>query len=270
LRDSWEQTYASLGFSHELSQDTLLTGNVHFSDYSEFESSETYELKARTAITESFSVHAKYGSGFAPPEALDLYDYAPYYVGNPNLTAEKSGNFETGIVYEDEGKKNFYGITFFLTKYDNLISTSWDGDKSGYFAQNIKKSETYGLEISSHNQIAQKIHLDSSISYAKSKNLDSNEDFLPKRPEFFGSFTATYAEDEFDVGTQMNFKNRTRESSTKRNDDYFLVRLFGNYQISDQLIFNARIENLFDENYEEVIDYPALGRAVHAGFTYSF
>ena len=271
LRDSWEQTYASLGFSHEFSQDTLLIGNVHFSDYSEFESSVTHELKASTAITESFSVHAKYGTGFAPPEALDLYDYAPYYVGNPNLKAEESTNHEIGVVYEDEGKKNSYGITFFLTKYDNLISTSWDGPNSRYFpAKNINKSETYGLEISSHNQISQKVHLDSSISYAKSKKLDSNKDFLPKRPEFFGSFTVTYREDEFDLGTQMNFKNKTRESSTNRNDDYFLVRLFGNYQISDQLIFNARIENLFDENYEEVIDYPALGRAVHAGFTYSF
>ena len=68
----------------------------------------------------------------------------------------------------------------------------------------------------------------------------------------------------------MNFKNKTKESSTNRNDDYFLVRLFGNYQISEQLILNARIENLFDENYEEVIGYPALGRAIHAGFTYNF
>ena len=54
------------------------------------------------------------------------------------------------------------------------------------------------------------------------------------------------------------------------NDDYIIVRLFGNYEISDDLIFNARIENLFDEKYEEVIGYPALGRAVHAGLTYNF
>jgi vitamin B12 transporter len=269
--NSWEQTYASLGFNHEVTENSVLSGNVQFDNYSDFESSETYDFRVRTSISDNFSVHGKYGTGFAPPEALDLFEFLPLYPGSPNLKAEESKNHEIGVVYEDEGRKNFYGITFFLTKYENLISASWDVANDRYFpAKNINKSETYGLEISSQNQITQKLRLNSSISYAKSKNLDSNQDFLPKRPEFFGSFTATYREDEFDVGTQMNFKNKTRESSTNRNDDYFLVRLFGNYQISDQLIFNARIENLFDEDYEEVIGYPALGRAVHAGFTHNF
>ena len=270
MRDSWEQTYASLGFSHELSHDTLLIGNVHLSDYSEFETTETYDLKARKAITESLSVHVKYGTGFAPPEALDLYDYAPYYVGNPNLKAEKSRNLEVGFVYQDKEERNVYGLTCFLNKYNNLIVAPFDNEKKAYFARNIENTETYGLEISSHNQITQKVHLDSSISYAKSKNLDSNEDFLPKRPEFFGSFTATYREDEFDLGTQMNFKNKTRKSSTERIDDYATFRLFGNYEVSDHLVFNAHVENLFDEKYEEVIGYPALGRAIHAGFSYNF
>ena len=152
-----------------------------------------------------------------------------------------------------------------------MISASWDGANDRYFpAKNINKSETYGLEISSYNQITQKVHLDSSVSYAKSKNLDSNEDFLPKRPEFFGSFTATYREDVFDLGTQMNFRNNAKENETTEMDDYATFRLFGNYEVSDHLVFNARIENLFDEKYEEVIGYPALGRAIHAGFSYNF
>jgi vitamin B12 transporter len=260
-----------LGANHKVTESSVLSGNVQFDNYSDFESSGTHDFRVRTSISDNFSVHGKYGTGFAPPEALDLFEFLPLYPGSPNLKAEESKNHEIGVVYEDEERNNFYGITFFLTKYDNLISASWDVANNRYLpAKNINKSETYGLEISFHNQITQKVHLDSSVSYAKSKNLDSNEDFLPKRPEFFGSFTATYREDEFDLGTQMNFKNKTKESSTNRNDDYFLVRLFGNYQISEQLILNARIENLFDENYEEVIGYPALGRAIHAGFTYNF
>jgi outer membrane cobalamin receptor len=269
--NSWEQTYASIGFNHKVTESSVLSGNVQFDNYSDFESSGTYDFRVRTSISDNFSVHGKYGTGFAPPEALDLFEFLPLYPGSPNLKAEESKSHEIGVVYEDEGRKNFYGITFFLTKYDNLISASWDLANNKYFpAKNINKSETYGLEISSHNQITQKVHLDSSISYAKSKDLDSNKDFLPRRPEFYGSFTATYREDEFDLGTQMNFKNKTRESSTKRNDDYATFRLFGNYEVSDHLVFNVRVENLFDEKYEEVIGYPALGRAIHAGFSYNF
>ncbi|OUW38005.1 MAG: hypothetical protein CBD35_04665, partial [Verrucomicrobia bacterium TMED175] len=159
----------------------------------------------------------------------------------------------------------------FLTKYDNLIRAEYDFTNWVYFPpENIDKSESYGLEISSKNQISERLYVDSSVSYSKSKDLDSNIDFLPKRPEFFGSVTATYEINSLYLGSQMNFKNNTKENATNYNDNYIIVRLFGNYEISDNLIFNARIENLFDEEYEEVIGYPALGRAVHAGFSYNF
>ena len=68
----------------------------------------------------------------------------------------------------------------------------------------------------------------------------------------------------------MNFRNNAKENETTEMDDYATFRLFGNYEISDHLVFNARVENLFDEKYEEVVDYPALGRVIHAGFTYNF
>jgi len=152
-----------------------------------------------------------------------------------------------------------------------LIRADYDFTNWVYFpAENIDKSESYGLEISSKNQISEKLYLDSSVSYSKSKDLDSNNDFLPKRPEFFGTVIATYGINSLNLGIQMNFKTNTKENATNENDDYIIVLLFGNYEISDDLILHARIENLFDEKYEEVISYPALGRAVHAGLTYNF
>ena len=48
------------------------------------------------------------------------------------------------------------------------------------------------------------------------------------------------------------------------------MRLFGDYQITETIKLVGRIENLMDENYEEVDGYPALGRAVHAGLSFSF
>ena len=269
--NSWEQTYSSLGIRHEITKDTELDGNIRFGDYSDFKNAETYDFKMRTSISENLSVYGKYALGFAPPEALDIYEFPPTYPGNLNLKAEESQNYEVGFIYKDQSALNIYGLTLFLTKYDNLIRAEYDFTNWVYFpAENIDKSESYGLEISSKNQISERLYVDSSITYSKSKDLDSNIDFLPKRPEFFGSVTATYGINSLYLGSQMNFKNNTRENAINYNDNYIIVRLFGNYEISDNLIFNARIENLFDEEYEEVIGYPALGRAVHAGFSYNF
>ena len=49
--------------------------------------------------------------------------------------------------------------------------------------------------------------------------------------------------------------------STITGDDYAIMRLFGDYQITETIKLVGRIENLMDENYEEVDGYPALGRA---------
>ena len=269
--NSWEQTYSSLGIRHEITKDTELDGNIRFSDYSDFKNAVTYDFKVRRSISENLSVYGKYALGFAPPEALDLYKFSPTYPGNLNLEAEESQNYEVGFKYKDPSESNIYGITLFLTQYDNLIRADYDFTNWVYFpAENIDQSESYGLEISSKNQISERLYLDSSVSYSKSKDLDSNNDFLPKRPEFFGTVIATYGINSLNLGTQMNFKTNTKENATNENDDYIIVLLFGNYEISDDLILHARIENLFDEKYEEVIGYPALGRAVHAGLTYNF
>ena len=104
----------------------------------------------------------------------------------------------------------------------------------------------------------------------RAKNLDSGDNFLIRRPEFFGSISAIYDNQNFNLGAQLNFRQNTRESLTVEADDYSIVRLFSSYEISDGLLLNARIENIFDTHYEEVVGYPALGRAIHAGLRYSF
>ena len=53
-------------------------------------------------------------------------------------------------------------------------------------------------------------------------------------------------------------------------DDYAILRIFGDYQITDSIKLVGRIENLMDEDYEEVDGYPALGRSIYAGLGFSF
>ena len=263
--NSWEQSFASLGFQYEITKDTELNGNVRLGDYSDFESSETYDLKLSKSISGNLGVYGKFSTGFTPPGALDLYSYGMGYPGNPDLIAEESKGYEIGFSRKDQTLRHSLKMSLFFTEYKNLIEAPW-----GVQPKNIRKSESFGIEVSSQNQVSESVSLITSFTYVRSKDLDNKKDFLSRRPEFFGSVAAEYEINEIGLGTEMNFKNNTKENETTAMEDYVTFRLFGNYEISDDLIFNARIENLFDEEYEEVIGYPALGRAVHAGLTYNF
>jgi vitamin B12 transporter len=265
--NSWEQSFASLGLKHEISKDTELNGNIRFCDYSDFGSSETYDLKLNKSISENLSIYAKFSTGFTPPEALDLYKYGDGYPGNPDLVAEEARNYEVGFSHNDHTRRHAMNISLFFTEFKNLIDAPW-----GKIPKNILNSESFGIEFSTQNQVTERLSLSSSVTYLRSnqQGLDDKKDFLRRRPEFFGSVTAEYELKKIILGTQMNFRNNAKEDETTEMDDYATFRLLGNYEISDHLVFNARVENLFDENYEEVVDYPALGRAIHAGFTYNF
>ena len=53
-------------------------------------------------------------------------------------------------------------------------------------------------------------------------------------------------------------------------DDYAVVGIFFNYQVTKGFEIHSRIDNVFDEDYEEVDGYPALGINANAGIRYSF
>ena len=90
-----------------------------------------------------------------------------------------------------------------------------------------------------------------------------------------GNLVVQHANNERTLGIGLKLINDVMDIdgatfSTITGDDDAIMRLFGDYQITETIKLVGRIENLMDENYEEVDGYPALGRAIHAGLSFSF
>ena len=49
-----------------------------------------------------------------------------------------------------------------------------------------------------------------------------------------------------------------------------MARVYGSWQINPRLALKARVENLFDEPYEEVNGYPALGLGAFGAVEWRF
>jgi len=268
--NSWEQKSGSIGFNAKLSEVNVVSGNVRYDDYSDFDSPLTYDLRVKTSVNDNITTFIKHSTGYAPPTALDLYGFGPWYPGNPNLVAEKSKNYEVGLNYNST-EKTYWNLTFFYTDYQNLIDTT---------PQNINETCTNGFEISSRNYLSDYFRINSSITMLGSKNKDSGEGFLDRRPELFGSISLIYEQEVFMIGTELISKYRTKEKNFNQTsapwfrmvdaDNYTVARLFSSYKFENGFGITARVENLFDNEYSEVHGYPALGRAFHAGFNYSF
>ena len=55
-----------------------------------------------------------------------------------------------------------------------------------------------------------------------------------------------------------------------QGDDYAVLRMFGDYRITEHIKLFGRIENLLDEEYDEVDGYPAPSRGIYGGLGFSF
>jgi vitamin B12 transporter len=274
--NSWEQKSASIGFNAKLSENNEVSGNVRYDDYSDFDNPLTYDLRFNTSVNDSITTFLKHSTGYASPAALDLYGIGPdsWYPGNPNLVAEESKNYEVGFNY-NYTEKNYWNLTYFYTDYLNLI----DGTP-----QNIDEASTNGFEVSTRNYLNNYIRFNSSITMLRSKFKDKDsgetETFLDRRPELFGSISLIYEKKEFTFGSELNSKYKTKEKNWDWTspesgkfvdaDEYTIVRIFSSYKFENGFVVSARVENLFDKEYSEVHGYPALGRALHVGFNYSF
>lgn len=271
--DSWEQISSFLSINYLFSEDTQVEASLRHDDYSDFGNPTTVNFQFKNSINKNLNVYSRFSTGYAPPTALELYGIDGR-TGNPNLTSEKSENFEVGLkLYNDERTNNFQ-ISYFYTNYENLIS--------GYpLAININESKVSGLEISYRTNLNESIALSSSFTYLKAKNIDTGEKFLDRRPEFLGSLILTYTNESFYLGMELNTRFNTKEKDWEDwasptygtfvdADDYAVVGIFSNYQLKEGLEIYSRIDNVFDEKYEEVDGYPSLGINAKAGVRYSF
>ena len=231
----------------------------NFSDYG---SASTWSALLEKDLFEDITFVTRYSTSFSPPQANDLYGVW----GNPDLKPEKADSWEVGLITSPNEIMNLR-LTYFDTTFEDLIE--W----SGFTTANVGTARSKGLETSLDlNQEGYSSRL--SFSYLEAENSSTSERLL-RRPRIIGNLVVQHANNERTLGIGLKFINDVMDIDgatffTITGDDYAIMRLFGDYQITETIKLVGRIENLMDENYEEVDGYPALGRAVHAGLSFSF
>ena len=116
-----------------------------------------------------------------------------------------------------------------------------------------------------------------SWTFLDAENRSSREDFLDRRPENSGNLGLEWNAVRSKFGLSATVRKQMMErdfsawpSSWVAADDFLVARMYGSTEIAEHMTLFARVENLFDEEYEEVNGYPGLGRGIYCGFNYSF
>jgi len=256
--------------------DSFLVGlATRLDDHEEFGS----EVTHRAAPVYRFSktgtrLKATYGTGFKAPSLYQLYSPASELgnIGNENLEPERSEGWDAGIEQRLLEGKVRIGATYFVNEIEDMIAF-----ENGYV--NMDQAEIKGVEFLATVNMTDDLSFNASYTYTDAKD-KATDDALIRRPRDRATVGVDYKWSEkanlnvnaLYVGRRDDkYWDRTMFSSVDAElCAYTLVNLAGSYMLAENMKLFGRIENLFDEDYEEAKGYGTRGIGAYAGARMTF
>jgi vitamin B12 transporter len=242
-------------------------------------------------------IRAGYGSGIKAPTLLEAFSPSPFFLGNPALKPEQSRSYEIGLDQLLFDERVRIEATWFDGRFRDQIAfvgdpatfggpiTLPDGRLTSFV--NFDRAIARGIELTTTYRPVRRfvvngtyMFLDSTVTeaapvidFATLSLVPNPEVGLPliRRPRHSGSFSAAWIGTRFEANLSGVMVGKRRDidpvtfSRMKTNLGYAKIDLAGGWNLSRRATLFARIENLLNDDYQEVLGYPAYRLTFSAG-----
>ncbi|MCG8441009.1 MAG: TonB-dependent receptor [Caulobacterales bacterium] len=237
-----------------------LTGGARRDDHERFGAETTGRVAAAFNPTEALTLRASWGQGFKAPTIFQTTFFCCGAAGpNADLQSESSSAFDIGVELRAPGGRGVVGATYFDQDTDNLITFSFLA--GGY--ENIAEARSRGVEVFARYELTDWLSV--SADYAWIDAEDGGGERLIRVPVHSGDVTATLDPAGPISGAILVRHNGAEEDLAGQVDAWTRVDLTGRYALSERLELFARVENLFDADYQQILGYGTPGVSGSAG-----
>lgn len=249
-----------------------LTGGLRYDDHNRFGGKTTFAANAVFTPNGGRTIlRASFGEGFKTPTLFQLYsDY-----GNTELKPESSDSWDFGLTQRLLDGRIEAGVIWFERQTRNqIIFVSCAAPFAGICTErpfgtydNVARSRAEGLEFTLGLRPVDALKIQAAYSFIDAENELTGKD-LPRRPRHSVNLSADY---DWAFGLKTGFSvthvgsSFDNASNTRKLEGYVLVDLRAVYPVTDRVELFARVENLFDEQYETTYRYGTARRAGYFG-----
>ncbi len=258
----------------ELWDRSITTAGIRLDDNNRFGGQITWRVTQLIAIDEiGMRLKGSYGTGFRAPSLFQLFappTFGP--VGNAALSPERSQGWDVGLEQTFWDERILIGASYFNNNFDSLI-----GFDFGRGFQNIDSARTHGVESFIEFRPMVGLTLKGTYTFLNTRD-DTTRDRLFGRPTHKASFDANY---RFLDGANVNLNAvlvgdrdfldfNVFPAVRQEIAGYVVINLAAGYEINPNLQVFARVDNLFDQEYQNVLGFGTSRIAGFGGLRASF
>ncbi|WP_299114432.1 TonB-dependent siderophore receptor [uncultured Winogradskyella sp.] len=232
-------------------------------NHSEYGSQFVYNINPsfKVAVNEGYAkIFGSYATSFIAPNLSQLFGF---FGPNADLEPEENATIEGGLEYNTKNGFRISGVYFNRDEQNTIIFGS-----NGY--ENASNDATVqGFELETELNIFKNVSISTNYTFTELKegtrirlpkhraNASIGYDFSPRT---FASIDAQYVGERQDTDFST-FTNVDLEA-------YSLINLYFSHKLleNNKLKVFATVNNLFNEDYSEIIGFTTLGRNISLGF----
>ncbi len=245
----------------------FVASNIRHDDNDAFGGHNTWRIAPAFLILETQTkLKASYGTGFRAPSLNQLFDPLS---GNPVLKPEQSRGYDFGFEQSLWQKRVSFGATWFRNDVENLITFA---SAFPFQFMNINRAKTHGIEAFAAVQVTDRFQVRADYTYTIALDAVTSAP-LQRRPKDKASVSVvwqptdrlTLSATAIWVSGWYDFDRFGLVFPAFLTTSYRTFNLAANYKISENVTVFGRIDNLFDERYQDPIGFERPGFGIFGG-----
>lgn len=262
-------TYAEI--QSEIARRFFFVANIRNDDNERFGNYSTYRLASsyRLPVTET-KLKASYGTGFKAPTLTQLFvDFPSFgFFANRNLQPETSTGYDFGFEQPMFEGRVVFGVTWFHNDIKDLINFNATFTSN----ENIGSATTKGYESFVKIEVSDQLTLRGDYTHTMAiDNITGLE--LNRRPNDKASISAfwdpaeglTLSASAVYSGSWLDVDRFGTSLVPFETNPYTVVNVAASYVLNKNVTVFGRIDNLFDEEYQNPIGFERTGIGAYAG-----
>ncbi len=244
-------------------QDQLTIGGhkafaaIRLTDHDAFGNHTTWNAEYAFEVDEAWTISAGLGHAFRAPDATDRFGFG----GNPELEPETADEAQLGIRFAPGGR---HSVDFEL--YANDIDDLIEFDLQSFTLRNIDKAEIRGAQLG-YEYRGETFAIRTDFVRQSADNALTGSRLL-RRAEESATISYTQSIGVHRLGISVLASGDREDFGGVKLPGYVLANLTGQYQLGEQWQINARVENLFDTDYQTAANYRMQERSGFVELTY--